>query len=268
MKAMGHPRQFRTRRASGFTAIEITAVATIIAILALILIPIMRNRVEEAKVVAAKDDMQSIEKAMTLSFADTGKYVRIQDLTRPRADPEIVGNPAAAGYALEIARVPQAVWNRELFESEIPAMARTWTGVQISIHRFELIQRIEEAQPYLFSNGVQTGGGPILFFDPDDIDNAAAAGLGAIRYPTDPWGNPYIFFGPGQATDRAVEDGTLRGLKPNYSVPETNFSTAIVYSLGPDGRPGFATDVTNPLDYFRQTGALGADGSDDISREF
>ena len=60
------------RRRRGFTAIEVSAVATIIAILALILIPIMRGRVDEAKRVAATEDMSGIEKAETLAFADTG----------------------------------------------------------------------------------------------------------------------------------------------------------------------------------------------------
>src|SRR5689334_11618569 len=73
-----------TRRA-GFTAIEISAVATIIAIMALILIPIVRNRVEEARKVAAQDDMAGIEKAESLAYGYSNFYFRLQDLSRPES---------------------------------------------------------------------------------------------------------------------------------------------------------------------------------------
>ena len=49
------------------------------------------------------------------------------------------------------------------------------------------------------------------------------------NYPIDPWGNPYIFFGPGRIN-------TAPGGSPAITpANETNFGNAIVYSMGPDG---------------------------------
>ncbi len=42
----------------GFTAIEITAVATIIAILAMLIIPLLRERVDETRETAALSDLK------------------------------------------------------------------------------------------------------------------------------------------------------------------------------------------------------------------
>ena len=165
-------------------------------------------------------------------------------------------------------RVPQAQWNRELMEHEIVMLSKTWRGTQISMHRTELIQRLLETSPYLFTEAPQTGGGPILVLGNDAIDdvrNAAESGVGLIRYPLDPWGNPYIFFGPGTVTDPVTASGQVGGLDPNFG-PATHYGTAIVYSLGPDGRPGNTADVTNPLVYYRNLGIIGQ--GDDLSREF
>jgi hypothetical protein len=142
-------------------------------------------------------------------------------------------------------------------------MARTWTGVQISLHRSATVQSVRAGQPYLFSDGNASGGGPILLLD----DDLPALGTDNIQYPLDPWGNPYIFQGPGRVTDPSVAAGQIRGLDPGIGVTETNFSTAVVYSLGPDGRPGNVANVANPLAYYRQLGAIGRP-PDDLSREF
>ena len=98
----------RTRHNRGFTAIEVSAVATIIAILALILIPIVRNRVAEARLVAAQDDMASIEKAQSIAYGFTGKYFGLMGLERdgfvnkiaPKANAKITFDVAPAPITL------------------------------------------------------------------------------------------------------------------------------------------------------------------------
>ena len=64
----------------GFTAIEIAMVATVIAILSLIVLPLFRNRVDEAKIAAARADLASLMKAEMVAQADTGYYFRLEDL--------------------------------------------------------------------------------------------------------------------------------------------------------------------------------------------
>ena len=48
-----------SRGNAGFTAIEIAMVAAVIAILSLIVLPIFRNRVEDAKIAAAQADLEA-----------------------------------------------------------------------------------------------------------------------------------------------------------------------------------------------------------------
>lgn len=266
----------------GFTALEVTAVAAIIAIMALILIPIMRTRVEAAKIVAAQDDMNSIEKAETLVFADTGRYVRLQDLIRPAADPLILADPLNVSYTRELKRPPQAVWNRALLPNEIATFAKIWKGPQIAMHRSQPILSLIAQAPYLFTQtdvvATAPSGGPILFLTgtpAGDVQTAIDAGINStLQYPTDPWGNPYLFFGPGFVTDPQSAAGTTGGLNPNLPVlpaPQTgteiNYGTAAVYSLGPDGRPGTTAAIVDPLSYYREAGFLGV-GGDDLVREF
>jgi Tfp pilus assembly protein PilE len=279
MKSTGFPSP--SARRQGFTALEVAAVAAIIALMAVILIPILRTRVEDSKKVAAQDDMVAIEKAETLAYADTGHYVRLQDLTRPMANSS-TGTSYPSYSPDQVAHVPHAAWNRELkpgFPSynaasttdyggtELMAMVRDWKGSQLAVHRSASITTLINQAPWLFSNGTEapssasTSGGPILVLGAnaaDDIAILTAAKLGGpanaagpiISYPVDPWGNPYIFFGSGKVRDPQVSQA-LRGLQPadadlkhNASATETgqiDYGTAAVYCLGPDGLPGTLT---------------------------
>ncbi len=270
-----------------FTAVEVTAVATIIAMLALILIPILRGRVEEAKITAAMDDMNSIEKAETLAFADTGKYFRLQDLARPKPDlSDAAMTPAQR--ETEMMKLPKGTWNRVVLGSERAMMQSSWKGPYYSIHRSvpisDLIANFGNLiRPIGAINGGSNGlGGPILVFpdtepftydtttlqgDDEDWD-AQGAGDDALkkrRYPTDPWGNPYIFFGAGKmGTDfnDALAD-----------LHDISHSNAAIYCLGPDGLPGGDTTPA-PANYFRPSNQAGdpstlmAPESDDMAREF
>jgi prepilin-type N-terminal cleavage/methylation domain-containing protein len=65
----------KTKNQLGFTAAEIVTVIAIIAILALIAIPRYWQRTEEAKITAAKDEMQQIGKMEALAYADTGYFI-------------------------------------------------------------------------------------------------------------------------------------------------------------------------------------------------
>lgn len=264
--------RYRFHGQAGFTAIEVSAVATIIAILALVLIPIMRGRVEQAKVVAAQEDLFSLEKAELLAFADTGHYFRLQDLTRPQADLDILNDPANIGTAAfdnELLKVPQAYWNQEASPTERVTIAKMWKGKQIAIQNSMTMEEIDLLYP-TGGGGLQivsrqgNPGGPILILDQIDEEDwaATAGGLTRAIYPIDPWGTPYLFLGSGRTSAPA---GRI-GLAPNLTA-ETNFTMAVVYSLGPDGRPGNNSGA-NHLHFYRETWSVGALGTDDLVREF
>lgn len=247
------------RRRRGFTAIELTAVASIIALLALILLPIVRKRVAQTRLTAAQDDMRTLEIAQTFARADTGHYVRLLDLDNGP-------NDAAAG---DDGAVPRAYWNEPIPTVNFASFRETWDGPYTTFNQGKSlpINELVNARPELFrglpSNPVAgADDGPIL------ILTFTGAGQGndfaditASEYPIDPWGAPYIFFGDGPI---GPNGGTIAISN------ESNFSTAVIYSLGPDGRPGDGTiatvDPTDSRNYFRETGVLGE--GDDIVRRF
>jgi hypothetical protein len=57
--------------------IAVIAVASIIALLALIVVPVVRNRVASARIVSTQDDMRGIEIAQVIANGDTGSIKTI-----------------------------------------------------------------------------------------------------------------------------------------------------------------------------------------------
>lgn len=261
----------------GFTAIEIAAVAAIIAILTLIMVPIVRNRVAESKIVAAQDDMHTIEKAQSMAFGYTDFYFRLFDLVRPESnqDPTLTADQRDREWR----KLPPATWNRIVpFQSgPYQRLVENWKGPFMSVQNSLTVREMFNAGfDYLFRFNDGTGvGGPILLYVDGTWDEGvnnewlrnSADALDRLPYPVDPWGNPYLFFGAGEANP------------PNDIVSrfpdgeEVDYSTALVVSLGPDGLPGNpdgkpANYETDPVTYYRESGILGEPGSDDLVREF
>lgn len=81
------------RRQTGFTLIEVMVVVVIIAILAAIVVPRIMRRPEEAKIVAAKQDIHTIENALELYKLDNGFYPSTEQgikalVQKPSGSPE------------------------------------------------------------------------------------------------------------------------------------------------------------------------------------
>ncbi len=201
------------RRVKGFTAVEVTMVAAVIAILALIILPLFQKRAEKAKIAACQDDLQGLAKAEILAYADTGWYFRLQDLDNTQLYP---GTNADRHIA-----VPYAVWDRALTPAEREVLQRRWEGPYIAIQNLSstrLADALADWSPEFFQPTSQNKT-PVLAFAEDNDDE---------KIPTDPWGGPYIFYAPATET--------------SY-----NYPYAVIYSMGPNGFPGDATTLSSPF---------------------
>ena len=101
---------YRMRR-SGFTLIEIMVVVVILAILAALIVPKVMSRPDEARVVAARQDVAAILQALKLYRLDNLRYPTTEQglgalVARPTVAP-VPPNWKAGGY---LERLPKDPW--------------------------------------------------------------------------------------------------------------------------------------------------------------
>ena len=96
-------------RTRGFTLLEIMVVVIIIGLLAAVIVPTVMNRVDDAKVTKAKEDIRSLETALTMYYLDNSKYPTndqgLAALVVQPTDPTIK-NWKAGGYIDRISKDP------------------------------------------------------------------------------------------------------------------------------------------------------------------
>jgi general secretion pathway protein G len=103
------------RRESGFTLIEIMVVLVIIAILSALIAPQILGRVDEARVTAAAQDIQTLGTALDFYRMDNFRYPTtdqgLEALVKKPDDPT-VRNWRPEGY-LKAREVPKDPWDNE-----------------------------------------------------------------------------------------------------------------------------------------------------------
>jgi len=98
----------------GFTLIEVLVVIVILGILAAIIVPRIMDRPDQARVVAAKNDIRAIVSALNLYRLDNGTYPTTdQGLAALVQKPDtgnVPGNWKAGGY---LDRLPKDPWGHD-----------------------------------------------------------------------------------------------------------------------------------------------------------
>ena len=101
-------------RQRGFTLIEIMVVVVILGILAALVVPKVMSRPDEARIVAAKQDIQALVQALKLYRLDNQRYPTseqgLQALVQKPTTAPLPANWKTGGY---LDRLPQDPWRHD-----------------------------------------------------------------------------------------------------------------------------------------------------------
>jgi general secretion pathway protein G len=101
------------RRDAGLTLIELMVVVVILSLLAVVIVPRVIDRPDQARVARARADIAALSAALNLYRLDNGAYPTTEQglaaLTARPASPPVPANWAEGGY---IDRVPSDPWGR------------------------------------------------------------------------------------------------------------------------------------------------------------
>ncbi|WP_148715299.1 type II secretion system major pseudopilin GspG [Chitinolyticbacter meiyuanensis] len=132
---MNHALQRAAQR--GFTLIEILVVITILAILGALVVPKIMDRPNEARVVAAQQDIRTLIQGLKLYKLDNGRYPSTEQglralIEKPTSGP-IPNNWKTGGY---LEKLPKDPWGGDYLylnpglKGEIDVMSYGGDGVQ------------------------------------------------------------------------------------------------------------------------------------------
>lgn len=97
------------RRLPGFTLVEVMVVVVILGVLAVLIVPRVVGRTEEARVAAAKHDLAAIMQSLKLYKLDNGRYPTNEQglqalVTKPQA------GPSASNWRPYLDKLPKDPW--------------------------------------------------------------------------------------------------------------------------------------------------------------
>ena len=97
------------RKSAGFTLVEIMVVIVILGVLAVLIVPRVVGRTDEARVAAAKHDISAIMQSLKLYRLDNGRYPTNEQglqalVTKPQS------GPAPSNWRPYLDKVPKDPW--------------------------------------------------------------------------------------------------------------------------------------------------------------
>ncbi|GLR15064.1 type II secretion system major pseudopilin GspG [Chitinimonas viridis] len=100
------------RKQQGFTLIEILVVITILAILGALVVPKIMSRPDEARVVAAKQDVQAILQALNLYKLDNTRYPSTEQGIKALVEKPTAGQ-IPGNWKAYLPKLPQDPWGND-----------------------------------------------------------------------------------------------------------------------------------------------------------
>jgi len=99
------------RRSGGFTLIELMVVIMILGVLAALVVPRVMSRPDEARAIAARQDIAQVMQALKLYRLDNGRYPTTEQglqalVSRPSS------GPAAENWKSYLDKLPKDPWGR------------------------------------------------------------------------------------------------------------------------------------------------------------
>ena len=232
----------------GFSILELIIAVIILAVLATILIPVLSNRTEQARISAAESDLERIGDALERAAVDTGYYPRI-----------FMANDILGGNGIHFPdefNDPTADDGTRDYEN---------TGFFNNLDRLFLARGVDSTNPNAYDLVEPTQGqvlreqllrnetafnwnGPYVNWrkDSNRVDLTGVVTAQPNGIPDDPWGNDYLLFVPDglilepdgivvPTVDFPINQGVTTDPAVNT---EGVFDRITLLSLGPNGRPG------------------------------